>query len=81
MRIYIFETKLQKNNEKQCQREKCKLYSPMRETVNSKISSLSNKIFLIIYSPPCHPRCSCLSFFSQKEIKVFDENIPGLFFL
>jgi len=32
---------------------------------------------LIIYSPPCHPICPCLSFFSQKEIKVFDENIPG----
>jgi len=26
--------------------------------------------------PPCHPRCSHLSFFSRKEIKVFDENIP-----
>jgi len=34
------------------------------------------KLLLIIYSPPCHPRCpSCYSFFSQKEIKVFDENI------
>jgi len=32
---------------------------------------------LIIYSPPCHPRCPCLSFFSQKEIKFFDENISG----
>jgi len=32
---------------------------------------------LLIYSPPCHPGCPCLSFFSQKEIKVFDENIPG----
>jgi len=30
---------------------------------------------LIIYSLPCHPRCPCLSFFSRKEIKVFDENI------
>jgi len=29
------------------------------------------KLLLIIYSPPCH------SFFSQNEIKVFDENIPG----
>ncbi len=38
-----------------------------------------NKKFLIIYSPPCHPRCSCLSFFSRKEIKVFEKNIPGLF--
>jgi len=27
-----------------------------------------------VYSPPCHPRCPHLSFFSQKEI---DENIPG----
>jgi len=32
---------------------------------------------LIIYSPTCHPRCPRLSFFSRKEIKVFDENIPG----
>jgi len=24
-----------------------------------------------------HPRCPCHSFFSRKEIKVFDENIPG----
>jgi len=32
---------------------------------------------LIIYSPPCHPRCPCLSFFSGKEIKVLDEKIPG----
>ncbi len=38
-----------------------------------------NKKILIIYSPPCHPRCSCLSFFSRKEIKVFEKNIPGLF--
>jgi len=37
------------------------------------------KSLLIIYSPPCHPRCPCLSFFSRKEIKVFDENIPGFF--
>jgi len=34
---------------------------------------------LIIYSPPCHPRCPRLSFLSRKEIKVFDENIPGFF--
>jgi len=26
-----------------------------------------------------HPRCPCLSFFSRKEIKIFDENIPGFF--
>jgi len=37
------------------------------------------KLLLIIYSPPCHPRCPCLSFFSRKEMKVFDENIPGFF--
>jgi len=31
-----------------------------------------------MYSPPCHPRRPCLSFFSRKKkIKVFDENIPG----
>jgi len=35
------------------------------------------KLLLIIYSPQCHPRCPCLSFFSRKEIKVFDENIAG----
>jgi len=45
----------------------------------SRISSLLKKLLLIIYSPPCHPRCPCLSFFSRKEIKVFDENIPGFF--
>jgi len=28
------------------------------------------KLLLIIYSPPCHPRYPCDSFFSQKEIKV-----------
>jgi len=39
----------------------------------------SKKLLLIIYSPPCHPRCPCLSFFSRKEIKLFDENIPGFF--
>jgi len=43
-----------------------------------RISSLKNKIkMLVIYSPPCHPRCPFLSFFSLKEIKVFDENFPG----
>jgi len=35
---------------------------------------------LIIYSPPCHPRYPCHSFFSRKEIQVFDENIPGFFY-
>jgi len=29
------------------------------------------KHVLIIYTPPCHPRCPCLSFFSRKEIKDF----------
>jgi len=24
---------------------------------------------------------TCLSFFSQKEIKFFDENIPGFFYI
>jgi len=37
------------------------------------------KLLLIIYSPPCHPRYPCLSFFSRKEMKVFDENIPAFF--
>jgi len=26
------------------------------------------KLLLIMSSPPCHPRCPCLSFFSRKEI-------------
>jgi len=26
------------------------------------------KILLKNYSPPCHPRCPCHSFFSRKEI-------------
>ncbi len=30
-----------------------------------------NKI-LIIFSPPCHPRCLCISLFIRKENKVFD---------
>jgi len=33
----------------------------------------------MIYSPPCRPRCPCLSFFSRKEIKVFDENLPRFY--
>jgi len=36
------------------------------------------KLLLIIYSHPCYPRYPCLSFFSRKEIKVFNENIPEL---
>jgi len=39
--------------------------------------SFFKKLLLIIYSPPCHPRCPRLSLFSRKEMKVFDENIPG----
>ncbi len=33
-----------------------------------KLKNFQNENFLIIYSPPCHPRCSCLSFFGCKEI-------------
>jgi len=44
-----------------------------------RVVHFSKKRLLIIYSPPCHPRCPCLSFFSRIEIKVFDENIPGFF--
>ncbi len=33
-----------------------------------KWKNFQNENFLIIYSPPCHPRCSCLSFFGCKEI-------------
>jgi len=33
----------------------------------------------MIHSPPHHPRYLCLSFFSRKEMKVFEENIPGFF--
>jgi len=36
--------------------------------------SKKKKLLLIIYSPSCHQRCPCPSFFSRKEIKVFDEN-------
>jgi len=42
-------------------------------------SLLKKKKLLIIYSPLCHPRWPCLSFFSRKEIQVFDENIPAFF--
>jgi len=49
-------------------------------TLNKRSSLLlKKKLLLIIYSPPCHPRHPCHSFFSQKEIKVFDKNIPGFF--
>jgi len=32
---------------------------------------------LVHFQIKCHPRCLCISFLSRKEIKVFDENIPG----
>uniref|UniRef100_A0A672KPK5 Tight junction protein ZO-2-like n=1 Tax=Sinocyclocheilus grahami TaxID=75366 RepID=A0A672KPK5_SINGR len=54
---------------------------PRRLWKSHEICSLSNEKFLIIYSPPCHPRCLRRSFFSRKESKVFDENIPGSFSL
>jgi len=44
-----------------------------------KVFTFKKKLLLIIYSPPCHPRCPCHYFFSQREIKVFDENTPGFF--
>jgi len=50
------------------------------EVIVKGIVFFFKKLLLIIYSPPCHPRCPHLSFFSRKEIKVFDENIPGFFF-
>jgi len=50
------------------------------EVIVKGIVFKKKKLLLIIYSPPCHPRCRRLSFFSRKEIKVFDENIPGFFF-
>jgi len=52
----------------------------MRLDVRLKgVSSLffKKKLLLIIYSLQCYPRCPCLSFFSLKERKDFDENIPG----
>jgi len=49
--------------------------APIKGVVHFK----KKKLLLIIYSPPCHPRCPCHSFFSQKEMNVFDENIPGFF--
>ncbi len=32
------------------------------------LAHLQNKNVLMTNSPQCHPRCSCLSFFSRKEI-------------
>jgi len=43
------------------------------------VAHFKKKLLLIIYSPACHPRYPWLSFFSRKEIKVFDENIPAFF--
>ncbi len=40
---------------------------------------IQNENFQILYSPLRHPRCSCLSFFSCKEVKVFEENTPEFF--
>jgi len=41
---------------------------------DSRSSSLQDlKNLLIVYSPPHHPRCSCLSFFNRKEINVLEE--------
>ncbi len=61
-------------------------WKPQKDTASLVISlsikglvHFQNKNFLIIYSPPCHPRCSCFSFFSRKEITFFEENIPGFF--
>ncbi len=38
-----------------------------------------NKTFLIIYLPPFHPKCLCLSFFGRNEIKIFEEIFSGFF--
>jgi len=57
----------------------CKIIMHLKKKKVRVVVHFSKKHLLIIYSPPCHPRCPCLSFFSQKEIKVFDENIPGFF--
>jgi len=50
-----------------------------KNTTLKGVVQFLKKLLLIIYSPPCHPRCPCYSFFSRKEMKVFDENIPGFF--
>jgi len=34
----------------------------------ARISLPQNENAMIIYSPKCHPRCSCLPFFSGKYI-------------
>jgi len=50
-------------------------------TLKGVVHFKKKKNLLMIYSPPCHPRYPCQSFFSRKEMKVFDENIPGFFYI
>jgi len=57
---------------------KC-LYQAYVNNVKGVVHFKKKKLLLIFYSPPCNPRYLCHSFFSRKEIKVFDENIPGFF--
>jgi len=48
-------------------------------TLHALKGAVLKKLLLIIYSPPCHPRCPCLSFFSQKErflMKTFQDFCP-----
>jgi len=43
-------------------------YPPISHTKLKGVVHLKKKkLLLIIYSPPCHPRCPCLSFFSRKR--------------
>jgi len=49
------------------------------EMVVDHFSYMEKKTFADNLLTPCHPRCQCLSFFSRKEINVFDENIPAFF--
>jgi len=46
-------------------------YGEFGNNVTSKgvVHLKKKKLLLISYSPPCHPRCPCLSFFSRKEIR------------
>jgi len=55
------------------------LHSDIFMTFKGVVHSFFFKLLLIIYSPPCHPRFPCHSFFRRKEIKVFEINIPGFF--
>ncbi len=43
----------------------------INKLITFRISSLSNYNFLIIYSPPCHPRFLCISFFSRNSFFIF----------